>query len=217
MKETIKFSVISLSIIIATGFTIFIVNLPAISEKLELNTTSANIGNAIGGIATLTVGICNIYMLYLAFKVQRTANGYQSDAIKNEKEKNESALKEIIDTQNEIRISNEINILVQKCDNIFTNNNINDLANNNINHQLNMQLELYLSDFISIMNLLNEVKGHKLLRQKMRSVFNIYIFDKCLKLTRTKLSTLNVCLLNGKYFESNLKIKIIVSNLGAIF
>lgn len=99
-KTILRFIIISIGIILLIIITIVIVNAPALFNFCILGANSANIGNAIGGIATVVIGIVNIFMLYLAFKVQYQANQAQNQTYENEKKRNE---KEIEKNEKEIQ------------------------------------------------------------------------------------------------------------------
>jgi hypothetical protein len=68
-KDPILYVIIFLSCFFVI-FILVLVNLPAPSDWLILDSESSNIGSAIGGVGTVVVGILNIIMLYLTFKSQ---------------------------------------------------------------------------------------------------------------------------------------------------
>jgi len=92
--------------------TLLLVNLPAPFKWSVLDSESSNIGNAIGGIGTVVVGILNTIMLYLTFK-------RQSDSLELEKNKHDKQIKELQKRVEDEKKNNQYRRLQEKFDKIY--------------------------------------------------------------------------------------------------
>lgn len=88
MKDTIiHFIIISISIIFLLIVSVLIVTRSAFFDFFVLSNSEALIGNAIGGIGTVVIGMANVIVLYFAFKTQKEANTLldsQTNQVRNE-------------------------------------------------------------------------------------------------------------------------------------